>query len=199
MPSTPELGRSGLRLRLPLPGDETAVRAAHEELLDDGFRFCLGDGAWPEQLDRYERARLGVGLPAGRVPMTFLLAVVGGDGDTGERLVGRSSIRHRLNEDLLEVGGHVGYAVRPASRGRGYATEILRQSLDVLRDLHGVDRALVTCDDDNAASARTIERNGGVLEDVRPPGTEGGAAKRRYWIDLRPRRIGARTPAGWPH
>lgn len=114
--------------------------------------------------------------------MTFLLAVVG-EG-AGEHLVGRVSIRHQLNDELREVGGHVGYAVRPAVRGRGYATEILRLSLVLLREELGVDRALVTCDDHNIASARTIERNGGVLQDVRvPPG--GGAAKRRYWIALR--------------
>lgn len=170
-----------LRLRPPRLADEAAFRAAHEELLADGFRFALADAPWPAQLDGYRRARLGVDLPADRVPMTFLLAVVA-DG-SGERLVGRTSIRHRLNADLLEVGGHVGYAVRPAERRRGFATEILRQSLDVLRALGDVTRALVTCDDDNLASARTIERNGGVLEDVRvAPG--GGPPKRRYWIDL---------------
>jgi len=65
-------------------------------------------------------------------------------------------------------------------RGRGYATEILRQSLIVAR-AEAVDRVLVTCDDDNAASATIIERLGGVLEDVRD-GSD-GIPKRRYWID----------------
>ena len=41
----------------------------------------------------------------------------------------------------------------------------------------GIDRVLITCDDTNVASATVIERNGGVLEDLR-----GG--KRRYWVDL---------------
>ena len=40
-----------------------------------------------------------------------------------------------------------------------------------------IDRVLVTCDDTNLASATVIERNGGVLEDIR-------GVKRRYWIDL---------------
>lgn len=64
-------------------------------------------------------------------------------------------------------------------RGRGYATEILRQSLVIAR-AEGVDRVLVTCSDDNVASAAVIERSGGVLESVidgsRHP------RPRRHWI-----------------
>jgi predicted acetyltransferase len=86
-------------------------------------------------------------------------------------------VRHELNEGLLELGGHIGYSVRPSERRRGLASYTCAWGLDHLRSL-GADRALITCDDDNAASAATILRNGGVLEDVR-----GG--KRRYWVDLR--------------
>ncbi|WP_237565966.1 GNAT family N-acetyltransferase [Ornithinimicrobium cerasi] len=72
-----------------------------------------------------------------------------------------------------------GYAVGPRFRRRGYATEMLRQSVARLSEL-GVRRVLVTCDDDNPASAAVIERCGGVLEDVRR--RPGQAPKRRYWI-----------------
>ena len=74
--------------------------------------------------------------------------------------------------------------MRPDDRRQGHATEILRQSLIVARAL-GVDRVLVTCDDDNAASAKTIERCGGILQDVVPgDGPYGGPGlKRRYWIN----------------
>jgi len=58
---------------------------------------------------------------------------------------------------------------------------MLRQGLEVIRDL-GIQRALVTCDDDNPGSIRTIERCGGVLENTIP--ISGAAPKRRYWIDL---------------
>ncbi|WP_237565565.1 GNAT family N-acetyltransferase [Ornithinimicrobium cavernae] len=171
----------GLVLRAPTVGDEAEARRAQAELADDGFDFLLmQDGeCWAEWLARIARERAGTGLPAGRVPATFLLAVVGDD------LVGRVSVRHELNDFLLAVGGHVGYGVRPGRRRRGHATEILRQSLEMLRGL-GLDRALVTCDDDNLGSIGTIEACGGVLEDIRP-GDPGEAAKRRYWIDLGPR------------
>lgn len=105
---------------------------------------------------------------------TFLIADVDGV------IVGRTSIRHELNAYLLREGGHIGFGVLPAHRGRGYATEILRQSLVVAHAV-GIDRVLVTCDEDNAASIATIERCGGELEGVVP--TEHGPPKRRYWVD----------------
>ncbi len=78
-------------------------------------------------------------------------------------------------------GGHIGYCVRPGFRRRGYATEILRQAVIVARSI-GIDRVLVTCDDDNAASIAVIESNGGKLDGVRPA-TDQGPPHRRYWID----------------
>ena len=92
----------------------------------------------------------------------------------GEEVVGFLAIRHRLNDFLLAEGGHIGYSVRPARRRQGHATRALGLALGRAREL-GIDQALVTCDDDNLASARTIESRGGVLEDVRD-------GKRRYWI-----------------
>ena len=69
----------------------------------------------------------------------------------------------------------------PRFRRRGLATEILRQSLIVART-YGVGSILVTCDEDNEASARVITRCGGVLENI-VDNPEGGPRKRRYWID----------------
>ncbi|MFF3564704.1 GNAT family N-acetyltransferase [Streptomyces sp. NPDC002574] len=93
---------------------------------------------------------------------------------------GAVDLRHYLNAFLLDVGGHIGYSIRPSARRRGLATWALGAVLPEARAL-GLDRVLVTCDDDNIGSARSIEHNGGVLEDVRP--TSGGL-KRRYWITL---------------
>jgi len=95
-------------------------------------------------------------------------------------LVGRISICHDLNDFLANFGGHIGYCVRPACRQRGFASEMLRQGLVIAR-AQGIDRVLVTCDENNLPSARVIERNGGVLEDVRTD--PNGQPTRRYWID----------------
>jgi predicted acetyltransferase len=88
------------------------------------------------------------------------------------------SIRHELNDWLREVGGHIGYDVRRSRRREGHATAMLRAALVVAHDL-GIERALLTCDDDNLASRLVIERNGGVLEGTR-------AGKLRYWVPTRP-------------
>ena len=115
-------------------------------------------------------ALAGTPRPDGWVACTFRWIA---DGDT---FLGSIAVRHELNAFLLELGGHIGYSVRPSARRQGHAARALADSLPIARDL-GLDRVLVTCDEDNAGSRRTIERNGGVLEDVR-----GG--KRRYWIDV---------------
>ena len=157
--------------------DEAQVRAADEELRADGFTFLLvAEGAtWEEGLAQLRRERAGVDLPPGRVPCSFLVAELDGD------VVARTSVRHELNDFLERWGGHIGYGVRPAWRRRGVATEVLRRSLAHLREVAGVEVALVTCDDDNVASAATIERCGGVLEDV-VPGPDGEGPKRRYRV-----------------
>ncbi|NYE37802.1 putative acetyltransferase [Nocardioides cavernae] len=92
----------------------------------------------------------------------------------GDAYIGRLAIRHVLNDFLLEVGGHIGYDVRPTRRREGHATLMLQQALPWAREL-GIDPALVTCDLDNVGSVRVIEAAGGVLEDVR-------GVKRRYWV-----------------
>jgi predicted acetyltransferase len=111
--------------------------------------------------------------PEGFVPDTELWWVA------GDEFLGRIAVRHRLTPTLLQMGGHIGYDVRPSARRRGHATEMLRQALGVARGL-GIDPALVTCDVDNVGSRTVIERNGGVLEDER----EG---KLRFWVPTAPR------------
>ena len=96
------------------------------------------------------------------------------------RPIGAIALRHELNDALLGLGGHIGYGVRPSARGRGVAGWALGRTLDEARR-RGLGRVLLTCDPGNVASARTIERHGGVLEDVR---TTDGHTVRRYWIAL---------------
>lgn len=109
-----------------------------------------------------------VALPDGLVPMTERWLIVDGV------FVGRINLRHRLNDPLLNWVGHIGYAVRPTARQRGYATAALTAMLPVAAAL-GIEQALLTCDEDNLVSRRIIEAFGGVYEDTRQ-------TKRRYWV-----------------
>jgi predicted acetyltransferase len=173
----PQNGRHSVRLRPLAVADEVQVRQAHEELAQEGFSFLLDlrDGEpWPAYLHRLDMLGRGVDVPEGWVPATFLVADVEAD------VVGRVSIRHELNAYLTEVGGHIGFGVRPGVRRRGYATDMLRQALHLAQQV-GVEHALVICDDGNVASAKVIERCGGVLDGA-VPGREGQPAKRRYWV-----------------
>lgn len=94
-------------------------------------------------------------------------------------VLGAISLRYALNDFLLHAAGHIGYSVRPTARGRGIAGWALSAVLTIAAQ-RGINRVLITCDDDNHASARVIEKCGGVLEDRRHT-TIG--YKRRYWIE----------------
>ena len=94
--------------------------------------------------------------------------------------VGAVNIRHHLNERLLLNGGHIGDGVRPSERRKGYGTQMVALALEKCREL-GIEKVLMVCDRENIASAKTIIKNGGVLEnEVEVEGT----MEQRYWIDL---------------
>ena len=143
-------------------GDESHT---FEELADPiaftAFTQRLNDLALP-----------GMSRPAGFVAMTTLWWV------DGEEYLGRLSIRHELTDFLRELGGHIGYVVRPSARSQGHAGAMLAAALPVAFCL-GIDPALLTCDDTNVASRRVIESNGGVFEDQRED-------KLRFWVPTSP-------------
>jgi predicted acetyltransferase len=145
---------------------------------DSGFHHdsedVLSDFAgYVRRLRGYAR---GKGVPPGYVPSNNYWLVRDG------RVLAVSRLRHRLTDALRLEGGHIGYAVRPSERRKGYGTRLLALTLDKARE-RGLDRVMVTCDKDNFASARIIQKNGGVLESEGPsPRTD--KIVERYWIDL---------------
>lgn len=122
----------------------------------------------------------GQELQGSEVPCTFMFAF-----NSENQIVGRTSIRHEVNEHLMKDGGHIGYAVVPEFRKQGVATKILEESLRFCRkwNIQVEGKVLVTCDDDNIGSIKTIEKNGGMLLD-KINLVEGKPLKRRYWITL---------------
>jgi len=135
----------------------------------------LGDdfAAYVEQLERESR---GEGVPEWFVPQHTFWLVRGG------RLLGEVRLRHRLTPALENFGGHIGYVIRPSEWGHGCGTRLLALTLEKARAL-GLQRVLLTCDDDNIASWRIMEKNGGVL-DSRGVSSIDGKATRRYWMAL---------------
>jgi predicted acetyltransferase len=121
--------------------------------------------------------RLPDGTDQGTVPHAHLWLVA------GDELIGRVSIRYKLNERLLRSGGHIGYGIRPSRRRQGFGRQTLVLAKQHARE-HGLQRVLLTCADDNIGSARIIESCGGVLENIEPHPDNPDTLMRRYWIEL---------------
>lgn len=161
--------------------DETRFRSAVDEFKatepDWAFAFAFDEsGPFSDYVEKLALWTKGKNLPEAFVANTFLVGAV------GDTIVGRVSIRHTLNDFLARIGGHIGYGVVPSHRNRGYATEMLRQALPVASAI-GIDRVLITCDDNNPASRRVIEKNGGIYDGV-IASPESDVPKRRYWINI---------------
>src|SRR6202451_3358381 len=176
-PSSQAPGRArGLR---PLRDDDEAAYGNAVEVMaaeGHGFGFGLEPGIpWGTHLRMLDERRRGLNVPGELVPATFLVAGVGGT------TVARPHPPEGVTPSLNREGGHIGYCVLPAYRRRGYATEILRQSLTITRAL-GIDRVLIFCDDDNTGSIGVIERCGGTLDSVFSPGPS-RQPLRRYLFD----------------
>lgn len=131
---------------------------------------------FPNFIQRLKDESLGLNLKPTLVPNTIYWIV------DKEGYVGRISLRHKLNEKLLENGGNIGYEVKPSKRGQGYGSKALELVLPKARSI-GLTKVLLTCDSTNLASKKIIESNGGILENE-VPGLEGEPSKLRYWIDL---------------
>lgn len=128
--------------------------------------------SWLENTYRYEKEEtcLKDFVPA----HTYFLV------NENKRILGAINIRHRLNDYLLNYGGHIGYGIRPTERRRGYASIMLKLALPISKEL-GIKKALITCDKTNLGSAKTIMKNGGILENEV---TEDGEITQRYWVTL---------------
>jgi predicted acetyltransferase len=163
--------------RQPEPNDEAGVAEAQQIMASENFPFAFGYAPgddFSKWVELMAERRAGKNVSPGWVAATFELAVVG----TG--IAGRLSVRHALNDFLLQQGGHIGYCVLPAFRGRGIGKRMLQRGLQLTAAL-GIERVLVTCDEGNAASRRIIEGAGGIYESSHA-GAGVQAPIRRYWF-----------------
>ncbi len=141
---------------------------------DDRYQAAIKD--FSAYLTRLMDYSAGVNLPDGRVPATtYWLA-------SDHHIIGRSSFRHHLTPELEHEGGHIGYDIRPSERQKGYGRLILKLTLEKARGF-GLERTLMTCDSDNVASAKIIEKNGGEVYG-QTVSDKSGKLISRYWIRL---------------
>lgn len=138
--------------------------------------FGLSDARSMDIFEKFENYRHERNLKPDRVGSDTYWLV----DDAKNYFIGEVHIRHRLNEALKLCGGHIGYAVRCGEWNKGYGAEMLRLALNKAKD-RGIEDALITCDDDNVASARVMEKNGCVLTDK---ADVEGTLIRRYWKTL---------------
>lgn len=111
------------------------------------------------------------------VPSHMYLAVRQSD----DKIIGIIDLRHHINHPILETwGGHCGYSVRPSERGNGYAKEMLRLNIQKAKEL-GIGKLLISCDERNKASEKTIIANHGLFDNyIEVDGTR----MKRYWITI---------------
>ena len=123
--------------------------------------------------------KAGKNIPFNRVPSTTLY------GFYDNQIIVRFSIRHVLDEFLSNIGGHVGYVVAPAFRGKGVASHGFKMCIQYIKsELPAIARLLVTCDENNIGSEKVILKQNASFESFSEP-LENGIRKKRFWIDLR--------------
>lgn len=143
---------------------EKAVEKFAKEIREyDGTDLINGAGLYnsssnyQEWIHKEKRIHLGIHDDRNLVPGTTFLYMI------DDEVIGIINIRHCLNEYLLNIGGHIGYSIHPNYRNKGYATIMLKEALKFCREWE-ITPVLVTCDKDNIASRKTIEKCGGVFE-----------------------------------
>ncbi len=163
-----------MRLVKPNKKYEKSWKLAVQEFKKEGYErdFLSPDLSIDKVIKKINDNSKGKNLPYNFVPSSTYWLV------EKDVFIGHINIRHYLNEDLKKINGHIGYAIRPSMRRRGYGTEILKRGILKARSL-GIKSIFITCDDSNIGSRRIIEKNKGKLKDIV---FIDKTKKRRYWI-----------------
>ena len=155
--------------------DILAEFKAYDEEPADGLYIGLDEDGYETYLTMCEMLRKHNNLESLFIPQTIYFLME----DGSDEILGQITIRHILNDYLLNIDGHIGYCIRPSKWGKGYATKQLELALDICKS-KGMEKVLLTCNSDNYASAAVIKKCGGELENTFAE--EDGNIVERYWI-----------------
>ncbi len=164
-------GEKERQFLLTVPKEENGFhnKASQEELsTPDAFR------TWVAQKVAHS---LGNDLKPGYVPSSIYYIELNGE------IVGLADLRHHLNDFLIkDAGGHIGIGgIKREYRGKGIGSQAMKLLIDELVSM-GEKDILLGAHEDNIASRKMIESNGGVLEKIIPATDNTGQATAVYWI-----------------
>ena len=167
-------------IKLIVPNEDYlgSYKEAYEEYLENKIStYSFTDTSSCDVLDKFDRYRNERDLRPDRVGADYYWLA----DDERKLFIGEVTIRHRLNDALRKCGGHIGYGVRYSEWNRGYGTMMLALALEKAKEMR-ISPVLITCSDDNLASARVIEKNGFVLWDRIPVETDGKEVLHRRYL-----------------
>ena len=130
-----------------------------------------------EMINRVQEVEAGKKLEGYAASTTYWLY-----DDKRNILIGASNLRHYLTKAGLETWGHIGYGIRPSERKKGFATQLLKLTLEEAR-IKNIDKVLLGAYVGNIASWKVMEKCGAELENIVIEDKTGLPIK-RYWIVL---------------
>ena len=167
-------------IKLIVPNEEylrSYIEAYNEYVDNNVSTYFFTDTSSCDIFAKFDRYRNERDLPPNRVGEDKFWLV----DDEKSYFIGEIAVRHRLNDALAQRGGHIGYGVRYSEWNHGYGTKMLGLALEKAKEMH-ISPVLITCNDDNIASARVMEKNGFTLRDKITVSTDGkDLLARRYW------------------
>jgi predicted acetyltransferase len=180
-----KLGRTMDEIRLELPSlrHKRLANDFKKEFFDNGEMIINGSALFDQMdfeawLAHNQSNRCASTVRNDWVVATTFFAVRRID----EKIIGMIDIRHHLEHPFLaQYGGHIGYAVRPSERQKGYATKMLQLALVYAKTLD-LEKMMLGCYSDNLASIKTITKCGGVLKESKP--YVDGKCINVYWINI---------------
>ncbi len=111
-----------------------------------------------EFLSRFRKLKNGENVAEGKVPYSEYWLI------DGDKYIGTIDIRHIPSGKFNSIKSHIYLHIIPSKRRRGYGEKILKLGLEKAKKL-GLREIIITCDTNNTASQKIIEKNGGVLEE----------------------------------